>query len=144
MDALPLVDITGSGDNDATFDRVALEIDRACADFGFFYVTGHGVPPGLCDALQRLAGRFFALPGEEKLRIAMIHGGRAWRGYFPGGGELTSGSRGRKEGLYFATELAPEAPRVRAGLALHGMNLYPDLPEFRATLLRYLEAVTAL
>lgn len=144
MDALPLVDISGSGDNDSTFDRVAVEIDRACAEFGFFYVTGHGVPPGLCDALQRLAGRFFASPGEEKLRIAMIHGGRAWRGYFPVGGELTSGRPDRKEGLYFGTELGPEDPRVRAGLPLHGMNLYPDLPEFRATLLRYLEAVTAL
>jgi isopenicillin N synthase-like dioxygenase len=102
------------------------------------------VDPRLCEALQQLAGRFFALPAEEKLRIAMIHGGRAWRGYFPVGGELTSGRPDRKEGLYFGTELGPNDPRVRAGLPLHGLNLYPDLPGFRDTLVCYLDAVTVL
>ncbi len=143
-DLLPVVDIAGLSDSDSAFDRIGVELDRACAQFGFFYVTGHGVDPRLCDALQRLAARFFALPAEEKLRISMIHGGRAWRGYFPVGGELTSGRPDRKEGLYFGTELGPDDPRVRAGLPLHGMNLYPDLPEFRNTLLHYLDTVTAL
>ena len=143
-DALPVVDIGAPGASDSAFDRVGAELDRACAEFGFFYVTGHGVDPRLCHALQQLASRFFALPTEEKQRIAMIHGGRAWRGYFPLGGELTSGRPDRKEGLYFGTELGPDDPRVRAGLPLHGMNIYPDLPEFRNTLLRYLEAVTGL
>jgi isopenicillin N synthase-like dioxygenase len=94
--------------------------------------------------LQRLARQFFASPAEEKLAIAMEHGGRAWRGYFPVGGELTSGRPDRKEGLYFGTELGPDDPRVRAGLPLHGKNLYPELPGFRDILVRYLEAVTAL
>jgi isopenicillin N synthase-like dioxygenase len=143
-DALPVVDIGACGESDSAFDRVGAELDRACAEFGFFYVTAHGVDPRLCHALQQLANRFFALPAEEKQRIAMIHGGRAWRGYFPPGGELTSGRPDRKEGLYFGTELGPDDARVRAGLPLHGMNLYPNLPGFRNTLLRYLEAVTAL
>lgn len=143
-EALPVVDITTSSRSDSDFDRIAFEIDRACAEFGFFYVTGHGVDSRLVLALQRLARRFFALPAEEKLTIAMAHGGRAWRGYFPVGAELTSGRPDRKEGLYFGTELGPDDPRVRAGLPLHGKNLYPDLPEFRDILVRYLEAVTAL
>lgn len=111
-DVLPVVDIAGSADSDSAFDRVAVELDRACAEIGFFYVTGHGVDPRLCHALQQLAGRFFAF-ADRGLGIAMIRGGRAWRGYFPLGGELTSGRPDRKEGLYFGTELGPDDPRVR-------------------------------
>jgi isopenicillin N synthase-like dioxygenase len=143
-DALPIVDIATCDDSDSDLDRVALELDAACAEFGFFYVTGHGVDPRLGLALQQLARRFFALPVEEKLAIAMTRGGRAWRGYFPLGGELTSGQPDRKEGIYFGTELGSDDPRVRAGLPLHGRNLYPDIPEFRQILLRYLQSVTTL
>ena len=37
----------------------------------------------------------------------MSRGGRAWRGWFPVGGELTSGRADRKEGLYVGEEHAP-------------------------------------
>ena len=37
-------------------------------------------------------------------------GGRAWRGWFPVGGELTSGVPDRKEGIYFGAELGPTIP----------------------------------
>ncbi len=91
-----------------------------------------------------LASKFFALPPTQKMAIAMAQGGRAWRGYFPIDGELTSGRPDRKEGIYFGTELGPDDPRVRAGVPLHGMNLYPTLSGFRETLLPYTDAVTAV
>src|SRR6516164_6776826 len=72
---------------------------------GFFYVTGHGVPADLLDQLADASAGFFALPLADKLEIAMERGGRAWRGYFPVGAELTSGQPDLKEGLYFGTEL---------------------------------------
>jgi len=34
----------------------------------------------------------------------------AWRGWFPVGGELTSGEPDRKEGVYFGAELGPDDP----------------------------------
>jgi polar amino acid transport system ATP-binding protein len=74
----------------------------------------------------------------------MALGGRAWRGYFALGGELTSGLPDWKEGLYLGTELADDDPLVQAGTPLHGRNLVPDLPGFRSTLLDYMAAVTAL
>lgn len=144
MDGLPIIDIAQMGRGGGDFGRIADALDLACAEFGFFYVTGHGIDPALIAELETLARQFFALPPEQKLAIAMAHGGRAWRGYFPLGGELTSGRPDRKEGIYFGTELGPLDSRVRAGLPLHGMNLYPDLPEFRERLLMYMEAVTAL
>ena len=36
----------------------------------------------------------------------MARAGRAWRGWFPLGGELTSGVPDGKEGIYFGEELA--------------------------------------
>ena len=74
-------------------------------------------------------------------------GGRAWRGWFPLGGELTSGRPDWKEGLYLGSELGDDHPRVRAGMPLHGGNLLPGddvLPGFRATIDAWMAAVTAL
>ena len=99
---------------------------RLCEAHGFFYVVGHGVDEALAARLDTLARDFFALPEAVKARYAMAHGGRAWRGWFPLGGELTSGLPDWKEGLYLGTELDDTHPRVRAGVPLHGRNLLPD------------------
>jgi isopenicillin N synthase-like dioxygenase len=69
--------------------------------------------------------------------------GKAWRGYFPVGGELTSGRPDLKEGFYFGTELNADDPRVRAGVALHAANLFPPgFPEFGDTILEYMAVLT--
>jgi isopenicillin N synthase-like dioxygenase len=123
---------------------VADAIGSACRDLGFFYVTGHGISPSLLSELDRLAREFFALDEAEKNEIAMLRGGRAWRGYFPVGGELTSGKPDQKEGLYFGAELAADDPRVLAGLPLQGANLFPRRPVgLRDAVLTYVEAATA-
>ncbi|REF95428.1 isopenicillin N synthase-like dioxygenase [Asanoa ferruginea] len=139
---LPVIDVEPlrTGGDAAT---VAREIESACRDTGFFYVAGHGVPAGLVERLDAAARTFFARPDGEKLAIAMRHAGPAWRGYFPLGGELTAGRPDRKEGLYFGEELTDGDPR--AGLPLHGRNLFPpEVPELRAAVLDYLAALTAV
>jgi isopenicillin N synthase-like dioxygenase len=124
---------------------VARQIEAACREHGFFYVTGHGVPPELQSRLAAACTAFFALPPADKAEIAMARGGPAWRGWFPVGAELTSGQPDQKEGLYFGTELGEEDPRVRAGLPLHGRNLFPrQVPGMRAAVLGYLDALTVL
>jgi isopenicillin N synthase-like dioxygenase len=126
-------------------DDVAAEIDAACRAFGFFYITGHGVPAELLQRLEDLSHALFALPTADKAQVAMAHGGRAWRGWFPLEGELTSGRPDRKEGFYVGAELASDDPRVRAGTALHGPNLFPaSLPELRPVVLEYLRVMTSL
>ena len=124
---------------------VARQIEAACREHGFFYVTGHGVAPDLQARLTEACTEFFALPQPAKMEIAMARGGRAWRGYFPVGAELTSGRPDLKEGLYFGAELADDDPRVRAGLPLHGRNLFPrQVPELRSAVLDYIGALTGL
>lgn len=126
---------------------VASQIAAACRAHGFFYVTGHGIDPTLIEKLDTLSRRFFALPEADKLRWRMALGGRAWRGYFVTGGELTSGRSDWKEGLYLGQELTEDDPRVRARTPLHGRNLLPDGPgleDFGATILAYIETVTQL
>lgn len=144
---LPILDMTpllGHGD-EAAREALARDIRAACRDSGFFYVVGHGVAPALLRELAEASSRFFALPAAQKQAIAMAHGGRAWRGWFPVGGELTGGAPDRKEGLYFGSELAPEHPRVRAGVPMHGPNLFPEqVPELRPLVLRYIAAMTTV
>jgi len=143
---LPLIDIEALLRPQATAAEraaVAAQIGAACRAHGFFYVRGHGVPQALIDQLEQLSQSFFARPEPEKLRWPMSEGGRAWRGYFKTGGELTSGRPDWKEGLYLGSELAPEHPLVQAGTPLHGPNLWPDVPALRETVLAYISAVTA-
>jgi isopenicillin N synthase-like dioxygenase len=129
------------GGNRSARVAVGEAIGAACRDSGFFYATGHGIAPALLAGLESASRTFFALPELEKMEIAMAKGGRAWRGYFPVGGELTSGKPDQKEGLYFGSELGPDDPRVKRGLPLHGANLFPKRPkELRNLVLEYIEA----
>jgi isopenicillin N synthase-like dioxygenase len=133
IDVAPL--ITGGGDTRAN----ARAIDDACRETGFFAITGHGVDAALRQRLDALAREFFSLPDAEKRAIEMSRGGRAWRGWFPVGGELTSGIPDQKEGIYFGAELA-ESERP-----LHGPNLFPRRPDaLRATVFEYLDVLTGV
>jgi len=57
---------------------VARQIEAACREHGFFYVTGHGVAPDLLARLTQACAAFFALPQAAKMEIAMARGGPAW------------------------------------------------------------------
>jgi isopenicillin N synthase-like dioxygenase len=139
IDVSPL--LTGRGD----VDSVARQLDGACRDVGFFAIVGHGADTANLARLDALARDFFARPDTEKAEIAMARAGRAWRGWFPLGGELTSGRPDQKEGLYFGLELAEDDPRVVAGRPLHGANLFPPpVEEWRAAVLTHLADMTRI
>lgn len=143
----PVIDVAAlvqPGASAASQLEAARAIDQAAREWGFFYAQHHGVDAALVERVVAQARAFFAQDEANKLRIPMSAGGLAWRGYFPAGGELTSGRPDWKEGLYLGSELAPDHPRVRAGVILHGANLWPDLPGFRETVLAYLQALSSL
>jgi isopenicillin N synthase-like dioxygenase len=144
---LPIIDVSALREG-ASPDRMAAEagrIEAACRSTGFFYLSGHDVPAELIDRLDAASRDFFRLPLDDKMEIAMERGGRAWRGFFPVGAELTSGRPDLKEGVYFGAELPDDHPRVRAGVPLHGPNLFPrQVPELRTAVLAYLDALTGV
>ena len=128
---VPIVDIS---DRDAP-----ARIDAACRSFGFFALAGHGVATAQREELIAAARRFFALPAEVKAEVSLARGGRAWRGWFPLGDELTSGVPDLKEGYYFGRELPPD------DRPLHGPNLWPDaVPELAAAVTGWMGAMEAL
>jgi isopenicillin N synthase-like dioxygenase len=141
---LPIVNVSALFGADGVRRRkTAQAIGKACRDTGFFYASGHGVDQMLLARLELASRAFFALPDPDKLAIAMHRGGRAWRGYFPVGGELTSGRPDLKEGLYFGAELGADDARVQRGMPLHGANLFPARPrELRRAVFEYMAACT--
>jgi isopenicillin N synthase-like dioxygenase len=123
--------------------EIATQINKACVEHGFFYISGHGVSKALQNQIEILSHAFFQLPEEEKLDIVMSKGGKAWRGYFPLNGELTSGKPDLKEGIYFGTELPADDIRVQKEIPLHGANLFPSAPAgLKDTVLQYIDEVT--
>jgi isopenicillin N synthase-like dioxygenase len=140
IDIAPLLDTAGTA---ADTGAVGEALDAACRKVGFFSIVGHGVDPALLAELDDRARQFFAGADATKDEIAMERAGRAWRGWFPVGGELTSGVPDRKEGIYFGAELGPDHPRVRTGTPLHGPNLFPHHPrELRHLVLTYIDEMT--
>jgi isopenicillin N synthase-like dioxygenase len=142
---IPVIDIAALVRGTEPRREVAAKIRQACRDFGFFYIVGHGVDEGLPRRLEEVSRQFFAKDLETKLEIRMSRGGKAWRGYFPVGGELTAGKPDLKEGIYFGAELSRDHPSVKAGTPLHGGNLFPaGMPQLRDVVLAYMAAMTRL
>ncbi|RMG23714.1 MAG: isopenicillin N synthase family oxygenase [Bacteroidetes bacterium] len=142
---VPIIDLSPLRDPAGEVQSLAAALRAACHEVGFFYLAGHGVSEELQARLVSLSQAFFALPPEEKQQIHISRGGRAWRGYFSVGEELTSGKPDLKEGLYFGAELPPTHPLVEAGTPMHGPNLFPaQLPALRQTVLEYIQALSQL
>jgi isopenicillin N synthase-like dioxygenase len=129
---IPVIDI--SQDKNLS----AKAIRSACEENGFFLISHHGISLELQHKLESLSHTFFALSESEKNKISMDLSGKAWRGYFPVGGELTSGKKDLKEGIYFGDE------QISKGEPLHGPNLFPEIKDFKATVLTYMKEVTEL
>jgi isopenicillin N synthase-like dioxygenase len=62
---VPVVDIADLGK-----EKSVRAIDAACRDWGFFQVTGHGIPGEVIAGLLRAAHEFFAQPGSVKSSIS--------------------------------------------------------------------------
>lgn len=135
-----LASLKAGGPLSAEALSVCETLHRACQDVGFFYVSNHGVSQDLQSRLALAAKQFFSLDEETKANFSMEKGGRAWRGWFRLGDELTSGRPDQKEGYYFGTELPPNHPSVLAKTPMHGANLFPDelVPELRTVVLQVL------
>ena len=124
----------------------ARDLGAACRGPGFFLLTGHGVPEALTQDVFAGAARFFAQDDARKAPLSILKNPHN-RGWAAEGSERldeTSGQVDRKEAFNIGLDLAADDPRVIAGEAFRGLNVWPDLPGFRATMLAYFDAVWRL
>ena len=138
MGDIPVIDIAGlsSGRLEAR-RRVATEIGDACRRVGFFFITGHGVAPDLVESTFAAARTYFRQPVEAKRRLEMTPA-TANRGY--AGFELerlNEESTDLKEAFNVGLDLRPDDPEILAKKPFRAVNLWPDFPGWRETVLAY-------
>jgi isopenicillin N synthase-like dioxygenase len=134
--ALPVIDMS------ASTGQLAKDIGEAARGVGFFYVTGHGISPTLMDEVFAASRLFFGLSSDEKDAVSIrksLHN----RGYVGMKGESLDPTKPAdlKEAYNVGLELSAADPRVVRGEPFRGVNLWPELPGWRDTLLAYFDAV---
>ena len=141
--SLPIVDlspiVSGAPDGVRT---VAAALGRAARETGFFYLVGHPVADSQMQAMFAAAEAFFALPASAKEALS-IRNSPHNRGYVALEGESLDPTRPAdlKEGFNIGFDLSPDDPRIAAGEAFRGVNLWPAIAGWRETMLAYYEAV---
>lgn len=129
MNSLPIIDISPLyGDEPGAWQSVAEQIDRACRQWGFFYIKGHSISPARIAEVLDSAQRFFAQPVEEKLKIDITQT-RHHRGYGAVATEQLDPTKPSdlKETFDMGLHLPAGHPDVLAEKPLRGPNRHPDL-----------------
>ncbi|KAG8370777.1 hypothetical protein BUALT_Bualt13G0018800 [Buddleja alternifolia] len=62
---IPVIDLHGNTNRQELVQRIM----KACQEFGFFELTGHGVPEDLMHDVLKVANEFFQLPSEDKVNF---------------------------------------------------------------------------
>ena len=86
-------------------DALVKEVADAAAEWGFFLITYHGMPPALIQRLQEVGQVFFELPLEEKEVYANNPASGKFEGY---GTKMTKNHEEKVEWIdYFFHVMAP-------------------------------------
>ena len=131
-DHLPVLDLS-LADDPATAAQFREQLREATHDYGFFYLVGHGIDPGLTSEIISVSREFFALPEADKLEIENVLSPH-YRGYTRVGGERTQGKVDWREQIDIGPEreAVPAGPDVPDYWVLQGPNLWPSaLPRVR-------------
>ncbi|SFD25183.1 isopenicillin N synthase family dioxygenase [Tropicimonas isoalkanivorans] len=122
------------------------DLGAACRGPGVFLLTDHGIDAALTDAVFTRAGQLFELTEAEKRTLHVPSRPRD-RGWIKLGTESLGPDNqrpDRKEAFGIGPEAPGGAPQARWGTPYRGTNLWPDLPDFRETMLRYFHAAQTL
>ena len=141
---IPVIDLAGIGTWRAR-DAAAASLVAAASEFGFFYVSGHGVSARLCADAMAASRSFFELPEATKAGITVDRHQRGWMAQ--GLANLEgSATHDAKEVFFWGRDVDAQDEQVRAGLPLVHPNQWPDeaAPFLRTGILPYYKAVMAL
>ncbi len=146
MQPIPIIDVAPLRAGDpARRAACAAALGNACRDTGFFYATGHGIPPVVATGIFDAARAFFALPAERKALLSYALSAHN-RGYIGLGQERLDAATppDPKQAFNIGLELPPDDPELLAAKPFRGVNLWPDLPGWRQQALAYYDACTRL
>eukprot|EP00962_Isochrysis_galbana_P042263 scaffold15735_cov103-Isochrysis_galbana.AAC.3 len=150
MDGVPTVDLS------CTDCDLPSEVGAALRRWGFFYVSGHGVPPSLVDAQFAQSAALFALPEQTKRGLTFDLSLDI--GYSGGSGvgqslDPNATATDRKEGFMLTNNAVMEyrvgpggapAPPDRDPLRGATLRWPPKLPRYRPVISRYFAVLYAL
>jgi len=143
-DGLPVIDLSSASSPE---DRKAIgkQLVASVETIGFFYVVGHGIDPTLLKNAFDSSREFFSLSEDQKQIIAV---NQAQRGWMRKGLTRLEGSASAdvKEVFFWGREVSEDDPDVLQKLPLVSPNQWPEqvLPNFKANILEYYQAVMAL
>jgi len=151
--SLPIINLSPFIDSSSTAaarKETTAAINHACTDFGFFYVTAHGIPTSRLNEVISLARHFFSLSEAEKSKIKRYdaggpEGGDGARGYQGMGENVTKGKRDMHEAIDFYREWDHADKEQGSGgpgtsSTLQGPNLWPENPkELKDVYLEYID-----
>ena len=117
-----------------TSPTLAADIYAACKEAGFFYLTDHGIPEDLTNAVVSLAREFFLNASDaEKAKIqrkSVEEGGDGARGYQVLNENVTKGRRDYHEAIDFYKELDDE-PHQEFTASTHAAGSLDGLPQYK-------------
>jgi isopenicillin N synthase-like dioxygenase len=141
--ALPVIDLAPLREGgDEGLRAVAAELGHAARTSGFFYITGHGIPQTLMDAMFAASREFHEKPRSWKMRywcgFTTHH-----RGYVP---FEENGARFPRvinfnETWDMSYEAPADHPDHLAGYRMTGPNVWPDIPGWKETVSAYYDSV---
>ncbi|KUJ17103.1 Clavaminate synthase-like protein [Mollisia scopiformis] len=146
MAYVPIIDFSPFLDPSSTDEnkkKTALEIDKACREIGFFYLSNHGVDEELRAAMLSRAKSFFENATEEEKKSISIKPAGTENGDDARGFQKVDGrGKGAHEVVDFFRPVETSTPPYETGL---GQNLWPSTPnDFREVSEKYIDALFAL
>lgn len=148
--AVPVIDLTGSGDDAEIRRAIAGAIDDALHTVGFMAVTGHGVDPALITSMFAAMDEFFAQPAAAKIAAAPSDPASP-RGYTYVGATAQANAHAVAtkpdlvETFNAGLDPIPDTPYHRAAAEFFAPSIWPTTPVGLAELWRtYLTAMQDL
>ncbi len=151
MGLIPNIDLATAAAGEDGAARVAAKLRSACADVGFFLISGHGVPQAVIDGCWSAARGFFDLPLDRRMAVAMPYTGYPY-GYAQLLSEALSQSLGEatpadlKESYSIGPLGRPDRPMAPGEAEfVYAETPWPDGPQgFRTACEDYYRALGAL
>lgn len=155
MSGIPVIDVSALTVDDTSAEgdverraKLVSEFAEAYQTIGFSYIVNHGIEEGLLDDVFEASRRFHGLPRETKMKLEL---NAANRGFLPINSstdvntelaEVTAPNQ--SESFLAMCEHGPDSPEIAAGDYLAGQNVWPEIPGFAETVMRYHQQMSTL